>query len=115
ILLGAAVIAGLYYSLALVGGAAWSRWDARERALARLERLPRADRDGPITFGVALLVGLIGIIATALTAGDPTRTVLVTAATIGCVAVVLVLGRLALLARRSAGVEMAARGEARAD
>ncbi len=95
VLLGIVAIGLIFGALARVGGWAWSRWDARERAASRLERLPALDRGFALAAGITLVAAVIGLLAATLVAGSGARVALVLAVSlvVGAAISAIVLSR----------------------
>ena len=79
VILGIVAIGLLFGALGRIGGWAWSRWDARERAASRLERLPALDRGFALAAGVTLVAAVAGLLAATLVAGTGGRVAIVLA------------------------------------
>jgi hypothetical protein len=73
VILGAVVVVALFLGLGAVGGWAWGRWDERERAAARHERLPALDRQFAIGAFTTLPVAIVSLVVAAMNAGNQGR------------------------------------------
>ncbi|HEY0442645.1 MAG TPA: hypothetical protein VGC90_00330 [Candidatus Limnocylindrales bacterium] len=69
VILGAATIAALFAALGQIGNWAWARWDAQERAAARLEHLPALDRTFAASAAITLVAAIVGLLGATLLAG----------------------------------------------
>jgi len=73
VILGAVVVLALFLGLGAVGGWAWGKWDERERAAARRERLPALDRQFAIGAFTTLPVVIVSLVVAAMNAGNQGR------------------------------------------
>jgi hypothetical protein len=79
VIVGAAVIGLVFAAVGQIGGSAWSRWDAREREAARLERLPPLDRRYAAAGFVTAIATLVTLVVATLSAGAGLRVGLILA------------------------------------
>jgi hypothetical protein len=77
VIVGAVVIVLVFAAIGRIGGTAWSRWDAREREAARLERLPALDRRFAAAAFATGIATLVTFVVAALNAAGGSRVGLV--------------------------------------
>jgi hypothetical protein len=108
VVLGGSVIVALFLGLSSTGGWAWGRWDERERAAARRERLPALDRQFAIAAFMTLTVAVVSLVVAAMNAGNQGR---VFALLLGGIGLGILASIIVLMAFRLAAPEIAPEAE----
>jgi hypothetical protein len=83
VVLGVAVTAGLFFSLARVGTARWHDWDQRERRAMHPETPTLPDRSIAGAQAMLLIGGLVGLVLAVFGAGQAAGLVIVLGAAAG--------------------------------
>jgi hypothetical protein len=115
VVLGGIVIVALFLGLGSAGGWAWGRWDERERAAARRERLPELDRQFAIGAFITLTVAVVSLVVAAMNAGNQGRVfaLLLGGIGLGILASIIVLMAFRLAAQESGAPDEDSAGTAK--